>query len=85
MCGSWPPRGQCSQTGSPGKPWAVQWLGLRTFTAEGPDWILVGELKSHKPCDAVGKKKKKDWQPYEGRDNVAILLLNPLPLELRGR
>lgn len=31
------------------------------------------------------KKKKKDWQPYEGRDNVAILLLNPLPLELRGR
>ena len=63
MCGSWPLRGQCSKIGSPGNSLAVQWLGLHAFTAEGPDWILVGEQKSHKPCDAGGKKKKNTGSP----------------------
>ena len=36
-----------------GNSLAVQWLGLRAFTAEG----LVAELRSCKPC-GVAKKKK---------------------------
>ena len=33
----------------------IQWLGLRAFTAKGS---LVGEIRSHKPCGTVRKKKK---------------------------
>ena len=28
------------------------------FTAQGPGQCLVGELRSHKPCCAAGKKNK---------------------------
>ena len=35
----------------------VQWLELCAFTAEGPGWPQVGELRSHKPY-GMGKKKK---------------------------
>ena len=39
---------------------AVQWLGLRAFTAWALVQSLVGELRSHKPRGTAkeGKKKK---------------------------
>ena len=38
---------------------AVQWLGLCALTAKVEGSILVGELRSCKPCGVVKKKKKK--------------------------
>ena len=38
----------------------VQWLGLGAFTAVAQVQSLVGELRSHKPCGAAKKKKKKN-------------------------
>ena len=37
-----------------GNPLAVQWLGLGALTAR----TLGGELRSHKPCRLIKKKKK---------------------------
>ena len=43
-----------------GNSLVVQWLGLGTFTAVARAQSLVGELRSHKPCDMAKKKKKED-------------------------
>ena len=45
-----------SQDITTGNSLAVQWLGLRAFTAEGQVRSLVGELRSHKPSGAAKKK-----------------------------
>ena len=35
----------------------VQWLRLSTFTAVGPVWSLIEELRFHKPCSMARKKE----------------------------
>ena len=42
-----------------GNALAVQWLGLREFTAGAWVQTLLRELRSHKPC-SMAKKEKKD-------------------------
>lgn len=39
----------------------VQGLGLMAFTAGTQVEALVEELRSSKPLDVAGEKKKKDW------------------------
>ena len=47
------------QQSPPGNSPAVQWLGLHTFTADGPGSIPGRALRSHK-CRGTAKKKKKN-------------------------
>ena len=51
-----------------GNSLVVQWLGLNTFTAAAQVQSLVGDLRSHMPCDTA-KKEKKRLQFVEGSDN----------------
>ena len=46
-----------------GNSLAVQWLGLCPFIAEGPGFILVGKLRSHKLCAHHPPQKKKSSIP----------------------
>ena len=41
-----------------GNSLAVEWLGLSTFISKAWVWSLVGELRSCKPHNALGGKKK---------------------------
>ena len=53
---------------------AVQWLGLCALTAKVEGSILVGELRSCKPCGVVKKKKKKKGDPQGSTCKVFWLL-----------
>jgi len=48
----------------PGNFLAVQWFGLRAFTAVAQVQFLVRELRSHLPHAAKKKKKKKPFEHY---------------------
>ena len=75
------------KTQNTGDPLLVQWLGLSTFSAKGPDWSLIRELRSHKLHDAAKRKHHRNidaWKRSERTSNWMKSILGNRWMELEA-